>query len=104
MSSQELASQRKPWVLVSSLRENTNEQDIERIRPGISNLVDQWQSQGRILWSGALNDNKTGLAIFEATDAEADELYKKYDQICKDALDYYLYQWDAMPLLSFLDK
>ncbi|MGQ0772606.1 MAG: group II intron reverse transcriptase/maturase [Nitrososphaerota archaeon] len=104
MSTQELVSQRKPWVLVSSLREGTNEQDIERIRPGISDLIDQWQSQGRMMWSGALNDNKTGIAIFEATDAEATQIYDKYDKICKDILDYYLYQWDAMPVLSFLEK
>lgn len=104
MSAQELISQRKPWILVSSLKENTNEQDIEQIRPGISDLIDQWQSQGRIMWSGALSDNKTGIAIFEATDVEADDLYKKYAQICKDTLNSYLYQWDAMPLLSFLDK
>lgn len=104
MSEQELISQRKPWILISVFRENTNEQDIERIRPGISDLIDQWQSQGRIIWSGALSDNKTGIAIFEATDEEAHQLYDKYDKICKDVLGYYLYQWDAMPILSFLEK
>lgn len=104
MSQQEAVFQRKPWILISSLRENTSEQDIERIRPNIGNLIDHWQSQGRIIWSGALNDNKTGIAIFEATDEEATQLYNKYADICKDVLDYYLYQWDAMPILSFLDK
>lgn len=104
MSQQELISQRKPWILISVLKENTNEQDIERIRPGISDLVDQWQSQGRMIWSGPLNDNKTGIAIFEATEDEANQFYNKYEQVCKDALDYYLYQWDAMPLLSFMEK
>lgn len=104
MSGQELISQRKPWILISVLRENTNESDIERIRPSISDLIDQWQSQGRMIWSGALSDNKTGIAIFEATDTEAHQLYDKYDKICKDILDYYLYSWDAMPLLSLLEK
>ena len=104
MSQTELISQRKPWVLVSTLKESTNEQDIEKVRPEISNLIDDWQSQGRIMWSGALSDNKTGIAIFEATDEEANSVYDKYDKICSNVLDYYLYQWDAMPILSFLGK
>ena len=86
------------------LKESTNEQDIETVRPKISNLIDVWQSQGRTMWSGALSDNKTGIAIFEATDEEANSIYDNYDKICSSVLDYYLYQWDAMPILSFLDK
>jgi len=104
MSQQETISQRKPWVLVSSLRENTDESDFEKIRIGVSDLIDSWQSQGRTIWSGALNDNKTGIAIFEATNEEANQLYDKYANICQNTLDYYLYQWDAMPILSILDK
>jgi hypothetical protein len=104
MSQTELISQRKPWILVSILKESTNEQDIERMRPQIGNLIDSWQSQGRIMWSGALSDNKTGIAIFEATDEEANSIYDNYDKICSNVLDYYLYQWDAMPILSLLGK
>lgn len=91
-------------MLVSTLKESTNEQDVERIRPQISSLVDDWQSQGRIMWSGALSDNKTGIAIFEATEDEANSIYDRYDRICSNILDYYLYQWDAMPLLSVFEK
>ena len=104
MSQTELISQRKPWVLVSTLIESTDEQDVEGIRSGVSGLVDDWQSQGRIMWSGALSDNKTGMAIFEATDEEANSIYDSYGKICSNVLDYYLYQWDAMPILSFLSK
>jgi hypothetical protein len=56
------------------------------------------------MWSGALSDNKTGIAIFEATDEEANSIYDNYDKICSNVLDYYLYQWDAMPILSLLGK
>lgn len=95
---------RKPWILVSTLKESTNEQDVERIRPQINSLIDDWQSQGRMMWSGALSDNKTGVAIFEATEDEANSVYDRYDSICSNILDYHLYQWDAMPLLSVFEK
>lgn len=94
----------KPWVIVSVFKENIMESDLERITPGINNLVDEWHSQGKIMWSGAFNDNKTGMAIFEATEEEAREFYDKYDKVCSGVLDYHLYQWDAIPLLSLFSK
>ena len=92
----------RPWVIISVYKDNTNSQELEKITPQIQNLVDEWQSQGKIMWSGAFNDNKTGMAVFEATEQEANEFYKKYDQICSGVLEYSLSQWDAMPILSFL--
>ena len=40
--------------------------------------------------------------VFEATKNEADNFFKKYDQICSGILDYSMYEWDAMPILSVL--
>lgn len=104
MSQETILANVKPWVLVSSLKENTSEQELERITPAISELIDQWHSKGRIMWSGAFNDNKTGMAVFEATENEANDFYAKYDKVCSEVLDYNLYQWDAMPILSLLSK
>ena len=92
----------KPWVIISVYKDNTNSQELEKITPQIQNLVDDWQSKGKIMWSGAFNDNQTGMAIFEATKQEADEFYQKYDNICSGILEYSIYQWDAMPILSIL--
>ena len=103
MSQQTLVT-RKLWVIVSVFKDNINEDDIERITPGIENLIDEWHSQGTIMWSGAFNDNKTGMAVFESTEEEAKEFYAKYDKVCSGVLDYHLYQWDAMPLLSLFSK
>lgn len=96
--------QSKPWILVSSIKDDTNPQDIEKITPQIVELVDEWHSRGRLMLSGGLDDEKTGVALFEATKQEADELYKKYDKICSGILSYHLYQWDAMPILSILQN
>ena len=93
-----------PWVLVSSINENTSEQDLMRLSPAIKEMVDDWQSQGKIIWSGAFSNNKSSMAIFEATDDEAKTLYDKYDKICSGVLTYAMYQWDAMPILSILSK
>ena len=94
----------KPWVLVSSIQKDTNPQDLERISPQISEIVDEWQSQGRIMWSGPFDNELTSMTVFEATESDAKEFYKKYEKICSGILNFYLYQWDAMPLLSVLSK
>jgi len=103
MSQQELREIR-PWVIITVFKENTNLNDLQRISPQIQNLVDEWQSQGKIVWSGAFNDNATGMAVFEGTEQEANEFYSKYDKICSGTLQYSMYQWDAMPILSVLSE
>ena len=32
----------KPWVLVTNVKENANQPDLERITPQVSKLVDEW--------------------------------------------------------------
>lgn len=101
---QQVQLEKTPWVLVSSLKESTKEEDLNRIAPEINKIIDEWQSQGRLIWSGGFDDNKTSMAVFEGTKEEAKILYDKYDKICSDILTYGLYQWDAMPILSVLSK
>jgi hypothetical protein len=81
MSQQELI-QKRPWVLISVFKDNTNPDDISRITPQIQQIMNDWQSKGKIMWSGAFNDNATGMAVFEATEHETNEFYDKYDKIC----------------------
>ena len=100
----ELTTEKTPWVLVSSVKDSTSEQDLLRISPSVKEIVDEWQSKGRIIWSGGFSDNKTSMAVFEATRDEANELFNKYEKICSGVLTYALYQWDAMPILSILSK
>ena len=103
MSQQELQEIR-PWVIITVFKENTNLNDLPRISPQIQNLVDEWQSQEKMLWSGAFNDDATSMTVFEGTKQEANEFYSKYDKICSGILQYSMYQWDAMPILSVLSK
>lgn len=51
---------------------------------------------------GPLDDNKTGIAVFEATQEEARDFYDKYDKACSGILNYHLCQWSAIPFLSAL--
>ena len=94
----------KPWVLVSNVQEDTKTVDLQMIVPQISALVDEWQSDGKIMWSGAFDNERSSMAVFEATEDEAKEFFKKYESICSGVLNYYLHQWDAMPLLSVLSN
>jgi len=94
----------KPWVLVSNVKNDTTSLDLQMIAPQITALVDEWHSMGRIMWSGAFDDEQSSMAVFEATENEAKEFFKKYENICSGVLNYHLYQWDAMPILSVLSK
>lgn len=99
-----MSQETKPWVLVSSINKDVNMQDLQRISPQVSALVDDWHSQGKIMWSGAFDNDVSSMAVFEATEQEAKEFFKKYEDVCSGILTYELYQWDAMPLLSVLSK
>ena len=103
MNQQEL-QETSPWVIITVFKEDTNVNDLQIISPQIQCLVDEWQNKGKMIWSGAFNDNATGMAVFEGTEQEANEFYSKYDKICSGILEYSMYQWDAMPVLSVLSR
>jgi hypothetical protein len=94
---------KKLWVLVSSLKETTTDDDLDRITPSVSTLVDNWHSRGKFVISGALDNNKSGLAIFEATKTEAKQLLEEQKHASSGVLDSYLYQWNALPFISLLN-
>lgn len=94
--------QNKVWVLMSQLKEDVRKEKAEEIAKSIIELVDEWQSQGRFMWSGPLNDNHTGMAVFEATEEDARRFYDKYDKICSGVLGHHMYQWESIPFLSML--
>ena len=101
MSQQEEA---KPWALVSNIKDDVNPLDLERIIPQVSALVDECQSHGKIMWSGAFDNEVSSMVVFEATEQETKEFFKKYEIVCSGILNYHLYQWDAMPILSVLSR
>lgn len=96
-------SEKKVWVLVSSLKENAKQEDLNDITSKVSSLVDKWHSEGKFVWSGPLDNNKTGMAVFQANDDEAKKMSEENKAITSKVLDSYLYQWDALPFLSILN-
>lgn len=97
-----MSQEQKPWVLISVIKDGTTPEEMEAVAPRVKELVDEWQSKGRIMWSGSFDDGVTGMAVFEAAKDEADDFFKKYDEACSDKLEYTMYGWDAMPVLSLL--
>lgn len=97
-----MSQEQKPWVLISVIKDGTTREELEAVAPRVRELVDEWQSKGRIMWSGSFDDGATGMAVFEAAKDEADDFFKKYDEACSDKLEYTMYGWDAMPVLSLL--
>ncbi|GFN40185.1 MAG: conserved hypothetical protein [Marine Group I thaumarchaeote] len=94
------ASERKLWVLMSAIKETAKEEDVQRISPSLSELIDEWHSQGKFVWSGPLTDYQTVMAIFEAPEEEANRFYEKYDKNCSGILNCRLFQWAIITSIS----
>ena len=95
-------SNKEPFDLVSVFKEDAKPEEIANATPALSLIIDEWLNSGKMIWSGSFDDNKTAMSIIEATKNEAEVFYAKYDNITKPFLATYMYQWDAMPLLSLI--
>ena len=95
---------KEPFVLVSVFKEDAKPESIVKSGTAISSIIDDWHNSGKMIWSGSFDDNKTAMSIIEATNLEAEEFYSKYSNATNSFLETYMYQWDAMPLLSLLAK
>ena len=97
-------AEKSPYVLVSVFKEDANEQDVAGATGKIATIIDEWNGQGNMIWSGSFDDNKTAMSVVEGTKSDIDAFFKKYDDACKSFLSSYMYQWDAMPILSLLGQ
>ena len=93
---------KEPYVLVSAFKEDAKPEEIANAAPALSLLIDEWHNAGKMIWSGAFDDDKTAMSVIEATKDEAEAFYAKYDNTTKPFLATYMYQWNAMPLLSLI--
>ena len=91
-----------PYVLVSVFIDDAKPESIAQSAPTISLIIDEWHNSGKMIWSGSFDDNKTAMSVIEATKLEAEEFYSKYSNATNSFLSTYMYQWDAMPLLSLI--
>ncbi|MBM3903553.1 MAG: hypothetical protein FJ357_00195 [Thaumarchaeota archaeon] len=92
---QEVA-QKELWVLVSQLKENTGNSELERIAPQVLYIIDQWKDSGKFIWSGPFGDDAGGMAVFEATQDEANTFVKNYGDLVSGVLIYHVYKWDVL--------
>ena len=99
-----MADGKSPYVLVSIFKEDANRQDVEQTTSKIATIIDEWNIQGNMIWSGSFSDGKTAMSVIEGSKIEAESFFTKYDSTCKSFLSSYMYQWDAMPILSLLGR
>jgi hypothetical protein len=93
---------KEPYVLVSVFKDDAKPEEIANAGPALSLLIDEWHNAGKMIWSGSFDDDKTAMSVIEATKAEAEAFYAKYHDTTKPFLATYMYQWNAMPLLSLI--
>ena len=99
-----MADGKSPYVLVSIFKEDANQQDVEQTTSKIATMIDEWNIQGNMIWSGSFNDGNASMSVIEGSKIEAESFFTKYDSTCKSFLSSYMYQWDAMPILSLLGR
>ena len=95
---------KKPYVLVSVFKEDAKEQDVAQAAGKIATIIDDWNAKGNMIWSGSFDDNKTAMSVIEGDKDTAQGFFNSYNDACKSFLSSYMYQWDAMPLLSLLGQ
>ena len=98
------SEQKSPHVIVSTFKEGVNPQDVEQATGKITAMIDEWNVQGNMIWTGSFNDGKSAMSVIEANEADASTFFNSYNNVCKSFLDAYMYQWDAMPVLSLLGQ
>ena len=100
----EVLEDRKLWVIISTRKPNAAENELEIIKPMVEKLNEHWFKKGDFIWSGRFDDNKTSMAIFEATKEKAHNYFESFSKACADSLANSLHQWDALPLLSIIQR
>ena len=98
------SEQKSPHVIVSTFKESANQQDVEEAAGKITAMIDEWNVRGNMIWTGSFNDGKSAMSVIEANEADASTFFNIYNDVCKSFLDAYMYQWDAMPILSLLGQ
>ena len=98
------SEEKLPQVIVSVFREGINPQDVEQATGKITAMIDEWNVRGNMIWTGAFNNGKSAMSVIEASKIDAESFFNSYKDVCKSFLDAYMYQWDAMPVLSLLGK
>lgn len=94
--------QKVAWIFTAELKESATNFDPGDFSGKVKQLFDKWQTQGKFLWSGPLDDNKTALTVFEGTNEEASNFFKDYKDAVGDVVTVEKKQWDALPVLSLL--
>ena len=95
---------KSPYVLVSVFKEDAKELDVAQAAGKIAAIIDDWNGHGNMIWSGSFDDNKTAMSVIEGDKTQAESFFEKYNNACKSFLSSYMYEWDAMPILSLLGQ
>ena len=98
------SEEKSPHVIVSTFKEGVNPQDVEQATGKITAMIDEWNVRGNIIWTGSFDDGKSAMSVIEASEADASTFFNSYNDVCKSFLDAYMYQREAMQVLSLLGK
>lgn len=100
----EVINERKLWVILSARKTTAKVTELEIVKPLVEKLNEEWFEKGDFIWAGRFDDGKTSMAIFDVTEEKAKNYFENYSKICENSLDVKMYQWDAMPLFTILER
>ena len=58
-----MTDEKSPHVLVSVFREDAKEQDVTQAANKIATIIDEWNMQGNMIWSGSFAVSYTHLTL-----------------------------------------
>ena len=100
----EVINDRKLWVIISTRKKDHVENELSIIQHIVEKLNEQWFEKGEFIWTGRFDDEKTSMAIFEATMEKATKYFDAYSKITNDSIDTKMHKWDAIPLFTILAR
>lgn len=100
----EVINERSLWVILSIRRTDDDTNELDIVKPMIEKLNEEWFKKGDFVWAGRFDDDKTSMAVFEATEEKAKNYFEHYSKICENSLDIKLHKWDALPLFTILER
>ena len=70
------SEEKSPHVIVSTFKESANQQDVEQATGKITTMIDEWNVQGNMIWTGAFNNGKSAMSVIEASKIDAESFFR----------------------------
>jgi len=84
-------NEQKLWG-IKNTRKKKDQKKMEIIKPIVEKLNEQWFEKGDFIGTGSFDNQKTGMAIFEAAEDKAKKYFDNCSKICSSSSGINIHQ------------